>query len=107
MEFMSVGDCAFRVLRLMGKWKGSYSYLVEDDKGTYVLKQIHHEPCDYYQFSDKFASAMQADYLRQICEMCKHPYVARMNIDYSPTNSVVQDGLLYYIDYECNDYMSQ
>lgn len=27
-----------------------------------------------------------------------------LNIDYFPTNFVVWDGLLYYIDYECNTY---
>ena len=32
---------------------------------------------------------------------------AGLNIDYFPTNFVVQDGLLYYIDYECNSYMEE
>ena len=32
---------------------------------------------------------------------------ANLNIDYYPTNFVVRDGLLYYIDYECNQYMSE
>ena len=27
-----------------------YSYLADDGINRYVLKQIHHEPCDYYQF---------------------------------------------------------
>jgi hypothetical protein len=30
-----------------------------------------------------------------------------LNIDYFPTNFVVQDEKLYYIDYECNGYMEQ
>ena len=30
-----------------------------------------------------------------------------LNIDYYPTNFVIQDGLLYYIDYECNQYMDE
>ena len=29
------------------------------------------------------------------------------NIDYFPTNFVVQEDKLYYIDYECNDYMEK
>lgn len=30
-----------------------------------------------------------------------------LNIDYFPTNFVVNRGLIYYIDYECNDYMDE
>ncbi len=30
---------------------------------------------------------------------------AGLNIDYFPTNFVVRDGLLWYVDYECNGYM--
>ena len=32
---------------------------------------------------------------------------AGLNIDYYPTNFVVHDGLLWYVDYECNDYSEQ
>lgn len=30
-----------------------------------------------------------------------------LNIDYFPTNFVVNRGLIYYIDYECNDYVDE
>ena len=49
-DVMSVNGVEYRVIRLLGKGKGGYSYLVERDNCKYVLKQIHHEPCDYYQF---------------------------------------------------------
>jgi hypothetical protein len=39
--------------------------------------------------------------------MAEQARAAGLNIDYYPTNFVVRDGLLYYIDYECNDYMEQ
>ena len=39
--------------------------------------------------------------------MCQILYPAGLNIDYYPTNFVVQDDLLYYIDYECNAYMDE
>lgn len=139
-------------LRLLGKGKGGYSYLVTDGETEFVLKQIHHEPCDYYQFGDKLASElrdyarlrglgirmpelyavdepgerllkqyirgdtiaelvargeMRPEYRQQMLEMCAVLYPAGLNIDYYPTNFVVQDGLLYYIDYECNGYMEQ
>ena len=150
---LSVNGKSYEVVRLLGKGKGGYSYLVTDEKGAqYVLKQIHHEPCDYYQFGDKLQSELQ-DYRRlkdigipipalleadvenerilkeyidgptiaqlveenrmkqsyydQIQEMCHLLYPANTNIDYYPTNFVVQEGTLYYIDFECNDYMQQ
>ena len=32
---------------------------------------------------------------------------AGLNIDYFPTNFVVCDGLIYYVDYECNPYSDE
>ena len=43
----------------------------------------------------------------QVKQMCSLLYAANTNIDYFPTNFVLQDGILFYIDYECNDYMSE
>lgn len=43
----------YNVLRLLGKGKGGYSYLAEADGERVVIKQIHHEPCDYYRFGNK------------------------------------------------------
>ena len=51
--------------------------------------------------------AMEDHYYHQVREMAAMAQAAGMNIDYFPTNFVVQDGLLYYIDYECNEYMDQ
>lgn len=152
MEIMTVNSREFVVKKLLGKGKGGYSYLVTDGAGAYVLKQIHHEPCDYYQFGDKLASElndyeklirlhipmpkllaadrekerllkeyipgetvydlvredrMEADFFRQMEEMCEKLYPANTNIDYFPANFVVNSGKLYYVDYECNDYMQQ
>ncbi len=45
--------------------------------------------------------------LQQVKEMRGLLYPAHTNIDYFPTNFVMQDGILYYIDYECNDYMEE
>ena len=39
--------------------------------------------------------------------MCVVLYDANTNIDYFPTNFVVLEDKLYYIDYECNDYMEE
>ena len=152
MEKMTVNGKEFEVIKLLGKGKGGYSYLVTDGEREYVLKQIHHEPCSYYTFGDKVASEirdykrlkeidipipsmldvdmeaerilkeyirgdtidrlvledrMEEDYYHQVRAMCEKLYAANTNIDYYPTNFVVQDGVLYYIDFECNDYMEQ
>lgn len=50
---------------------------------------------------------MKAEYLEQMKRMCELCYGGHINIDYFPTNFVVQDGVLYYIDYECNEYMDE
>ena len=152
MESLSVNGQEYEVICLLGKGKGGYSYLVRRDGAEYVLKQIHHEPCDYYTFGDKLASElrdyetlsrigipmprllavdhgqerivkeyirgetidryvlrdeMRPDYYEQIHAMCQKLYAAGINIDYYPTNFVVQEDVLYYIDYECNGYMEQ
>ena len=152
MEGMTCNGKEFQVLKLLGKGKGGYSYLVTDGEGEYVLKQIHHEPCSYYTFGDKVASEirdynrlkeidipmprmldvdmeaerilkeyirgdtidrlvmenrMEDDYYHQVRAMCEKLYAANTNIDYYPTNFVVQNGVLYYIDFECNEYMEQ
>lgn len=152
MDQMTVNEKRYGVVKLLGKGKGGYSYLVTDGEKEYVLKQIHHEPCDYYTFGDKLASElhdyekltgigipmpmllevdqgqerllkeyirgetidrlvlrdeMRPEYLAQIKAMCEKLYAANTNIDYYPTNFVVQDGMLYYIDFECNNYMEQ
>ena len=152
MEKMTVNSREFEVIRLLGKGKGGYSWLVSDGCRQYVLKQIHHEPCDYYTFGDKLQSElrdyetlkslgipmpefldvdreqerllktfidgdtvnvlvqedrMEPVYYDQIHAICQKLYAANLNIDYYPTNFVVQDGQLYYIDFECNGYMDQ
>lgn len=152
MKKMCVNEKSYEVIKLLGHGKGGYSYLVTDGTKEYVLKQIHHEPCDYYQFGNKIESEMK-DYKRlkeigipmpkmlevdienerilkeyikgdtvfdyvlrnevkqtfveQMKEMCAVLYPANTNIDYFPTNFVVREDRLYYIDYECNDYMEE
>ena len=152
MKEMNVNNRTFKVIKLLGKGKGGYSYLVTDGKSQYVLKQIHHEPCEYYQFGNKIQSEindyktleniginipklidvdidnerilkeyiegetifelvlndkMEQKYLDQIRDMCSLLYENKINIDYFPTNFVVENEKIYYIDYECNKYMDE
>ena len=55
---ITVNDAEYDVIRLLGRGKGGYSYLVTDGTAQYVLKQIHHEPCEYYTFGDKLQSEL-------------------------------------------------
>lgn len=155
---LTMNDCltacgnTYRLIRLLGHGKGGYSYLAECGGRQVVLKQIHHEPCDYYTFGNKIEAecrdyqrlkdagiripAMLAvdvgserivkeyiegntvfdyvrdgvsvePYLQQVREMAALAKAQGLNIDYFPTNFVVRDGLIWYVDYECNSYMDE
>ena len=48
-----------------------------------------------------------APYLEQVREMAGKAKAAGLNIDYFPTNFVIRNGLIWYVDYECNEYMDE
>ena len=50
---------------------------------------------------------MEPAYIEQMHHMCSLLYASHTNIDYFPTNFVVQNGEMYYIDFECNEYMDE
>jgi len=151
-DVMVVNGREYKIVRLLGHGKGGYSYLAEITGDPVVLKQIHHEPCDYYTFGNKIEAERNdyerlvnagirvpkmldidmemervvkeyirgdtvfelvknglpaGSYIEQVREMAEQAKRAGLNIDYFPTNFVVQDGVLYYIDYECNQYMEE
>ena len=56
---MTVNGTSYKIIQLMGKGKGGYSSLAESGNTRYVLKQIHHEPCDYYQFGNKLEAEIR------------------------------------------------
>ncbi len=63
MESIEVNGAVYQIKKLLGKGKGGYSYLVTDGSRELVCKQIHHEPCSYYQFGNKLESELR-DYER-------------------------------------------
>ena len=56
---LSINGTEYSILKLLGKGKGGYSYLAQRDGQKFVLKQIHHEPCDYYTFGNKIESELR------------------------------------------------
>ncbi len=60
---MKVNKVEYEVKKFLGHGKGGYSYLVVRGKEKYVLKQIHHGPCPYYNFGNKI-EAEKNDYQR-------------------------------------------
>ena len=149
---MTVCGKEYDIISLLGHGKGGYSYLAETDGNQVVIKQIHHEPCDYYNFGNKIEAECRdyerlvsagiripemiavdigqerivkeyikgktifecvrdgipvEPYFEQVREMAGLAAAAGLNIDYFPTNFVVQDGLIWYVDYECNSYMEE
>ena len=62
-QVLSVNGKDYSILKLLGSGKGGYSCLAEREGSRVVLKQIHHEPCDYYQFGNKIEAEIR-DYDR-------------------------------------------
>lgn len=149
---VEVNGKIFSIIKLLGKGKGGYSYLAEKDGNKFTLKQIHHEPCAYFQFGNKIQAEsrdyqrlldagvnipklyeidfekeivlkefidgedivsiikndkMKEEYLAQAREMAKKINEKGLNLDYYPTNFIVQNEKLFYIDYECSEYSDE
>ena len=62
-DIMTVNEIEYEIIKLLGRGKGGYSYLAQKGEKLFVLKQIHHEPCDYYTFGNKIESEIR-DYHR-------------------------------------------
>ena len=107
---MTVNGVEFEILTLLGKGKGGYSYLCERDGQKFVLKQIHHEPCDYYTFGNKLESELR-DYetlLRVGIKMPKlldvdveNERILKEFIDGETVMSLVERGV------DCSRYIEQ
>lgn len=53
------------------------------------------------------ASSLKNVHVKQMFYMCKLLYAQNLNIDYFPPNFVVENDILYYVDFECNNYMEE
>ena len=75
-----------------------------DREQEIILKEYIDGPSIYELVKE---DRMVEDYYHQVRAMCARLYPVGLNIDYFPTNFIVQEGKLFYIDYECNGYMEQ
>ena len=80
MEIISVNGKDYEIEKLLGKGKGGYSYLSKRGGKEYVLKQIHHEPCSYYQFGNKIQSEID-DYKRLSAIGIKMPVMIEVDVE--------------------------
>ncbi len=53
------------------------------------------------------SGASAEPYLAQVRDMAEKAKSAGLNIDYFPTNFVVREDRIWYVDYECNEYMDE
>ena len=77
---MTVNGSNYRLIKLLGRGKGGYSYLVESQGKEYVLKQIHHEPCAYYTFGNKI-EAERNDYNRLLNAGIRIPKMLDLDVE--------------------------
>ncbi|MCI6930976.1 MAG: AarF/UbiB family protein [Mollicutes bacterium] len=56
MDTILINNKEYKIIKLLGKGKGGYSYLAMLNNKLFVIKQIHHEPCSYYNFGNKIQS---------------------------------------------------
>ena len=73
-----------------------------DEAHGRILKVYIHGPTAFELIRD---DGMRPEYLAQVRKMAAQALAAGLNIDYFPTNFVVYEGQLTYVDCECNNYM--
>ena len=75
-----------------------------DIENERIIKEYIDGPTIYELVKD---DAIDDSYIVQVREMAQMARSTGLNIDYFPTNFVVSNRTIYYIDYECNLYMDE
>jgi len=104
VQELSVNGRLYTVQKLLGRGKGGYSYLADAGEGPVVVKQIHHEPCDYYHFGSDKLGAERHDYARLCAAGVRMPRLLAVDeaaerlvkeyIDGPTVAQLVEDGAL-------------
>ena len=93
-DYKRLMDAHIRVPKMIDFDKDSEIIIKEYIKGEVVFNLVKEDKLD-------------PSYIEQVKEMAALAKGSGLNIDYFPTNFVIQNELLYYIDYECNAYMEE
>ncbi len=78
-------------------------YEVDHNRRTMTREFIAGPSIAFYLAS----SGMKAEYKEQVMAMSEKLKANGLNIDYDPTNFIVRDGLVYYVDYESEPYTEE
>ncbi len=76
---------------------------IDEEKEIVIKDYVKGDTIFEYVLQDKEVS----EYIGQVRKMAEQAKTHGLNIDYFPTNFIVCDGLLWYVDYECNEYMEE
>ena len=93
-DYKRLTDAGIRIPKMIEVDKEQEIIIKEYIKGEVVFDLVKEDRLD-----DK--------YIIQVEEMADLAREKGLNIDYFPTNFVIQNEKLYYIDYECNSYMEE
>ena len=93
-DYQRLFKAGIRMPRLIDICKGQEIIIKEYVKGDTIFEYVKRDVN-----IDLFI-----DQVREIAALAKK---AGLNIDYYPTNFVVQDNLIYYVDYECNEFSEE
>ncbi|MDR1665175.1 MAG: hypothetical protein LBR83_09710 [Clostridiales bacterium] len=93
------------------------SYRALREAGVPVPGLLHFNQEEQYLIKEYIDGDMLSDlaacggvgdsHITQIFGMCRKLYKVGLNIDYFPTNFVLRQGVVYYIDYECSPYSDE
>jgi hypothetical protein len=78
--------------------------LAVDDNSEIIIKEYIDGPTIFELVRDRIPIEPFMIQIREMAELAKK---AGINLDYFSPNFVVHDNLIYYVDYECNEYMDE
>ena len=93
-DYKRLLDAGIRIPKMIDVDKDQEIIIKEYIKGDVVFDLVKEDRLD-------------DEYIIQVTEMAELAKEHGLNIDYFPTNFVIQGEKLYYIDYECNNYMEE
>ena len=112
VQQMDAEDRMTQFRELMAEIVGHAISLNNEEMSVAISQEVQERILKEYIPGDTVYQQVEKDALPEIClqqvkEMCTKLYAAHTNIDYFPTNFILWQNVLYYVDYECNAYMEE